>query len=254
MGFIDMFSSTTSVHRSYPGAAMELTPPTTPERRIAQTVARHRPRTSSRPIYHASNVNPTIPNQFSTGGCTLAGEGAQASGPEQPLDLVHHEPDRSIIDLSERSGPLSTQTFLRAPLTLSAHPAVGSRAASQLVPSRIGRRLSAFHRLFRFNPVTENDDADSPNPALNLSRAVLNSVHGSSPADSPVPSRSRRSQPCARLSIILTPPLQPSGSHDVVSPPPTAILAVLEEGHNRIVRTAMKQDALVRSFALSGLA
>ncbi|KAG9046258.1 hypothetical protein FS837_004784 [Tulasnella sp. UAMH 9824] len=240
-----MFSSTNSVHRSYPGAAMELTPPTTPERRIAQTVARHRPRTSSRPFNHDSNVTPSIPNQFSTGGCTLAGEGAQAPGPERSLDLVR-QPDRSIIDLAERSGPLLTQSFVRAPSTPSAHPAVGSRATSQLVPSRIGRRVSAFHRLFRFKPFAENGDADSPNPLLNLSQAVLNSAYGSSPAESPVnSSRSRRSHPRARLSIILTPPLQPSCSHDAVSPPPTAIIAVLEEGHNRIVRTAMKQDALI---------
>ncbi|KAG8916162.1 hypothetical protein FRC01_003319 [Tulasnella sp. 417] len=228
---------------------MELTPPTTPERRIAPSVARPRLRSSSRPLYDVSTVKPTTSNKLST-GCWAVDRGVvETSWLEQPFNLAHH-PERSTIDLTEGSSPSSTRTSAGARPTAIARPATKSRpTSSRLVPSRIGRRLSLSNRLFRFDPVAEDDDdLGSLVPVPNLSEAVLNSAYGpsSSPSDSLVtPSRSRRSQPRARLSIILTPPLQPSGPYDVMSPPPSAILAVLEEKHNHIVQTAMKQDALI---------
>ncbi|KAG8919266.1 hypothetical protein FRC01_001373 [Tulasnella sp. 417] len=228
---------------------MELTPPTTPERRIAPSVARHRLRSSSRPLSDASTVNPTTSNKLSTGCWAVDCGTVETSWLEQPFNLAHH-PECSTIDLTESSGPPSTRTLAGARSTATARSAIQSwPTSSHLVSSRIGRRLALSNRLFRFDPVTEDDDDDlgSSVPVPNLSEAVLNSVYGpSSPADSPVtPSRSRRSHPRARLSIILTPPLQPSCSYDVMSPPPSAILAVLEEKHNHIVQTAMKQDALI---------
>lgn len=156
--------------------------------------------------------------------------------------------NRSIIDLAERSGLVSTHNLASALLTPSARPAVQSWATSHLVPSRIGRRVSAVNRLFRFDPVVETDEGSPPTRARNLSQTVMDSNRISVVTRSSTSSRSQRSQPRARLSILLTPPLQPSSSGHAVSPPPTAILAVLEEKHNHIVQTAMKQDALVRSF------
>lgn len=169
----------------------------------------------------------------------------------QPPSHFHHQhpPARQRTHPFLSNSPPSSKRMNSYPVPRVTIP---SRILPH-VPSPISTPVSALYQSYQFQPVIEDED-DEATSGGNKRFPVI--VEDNSPAVSPVDatfntsaSHLKRKRPHPRLSILLTPPLSATGTHGAASPPPTPILAVLEEGYHQCLRAVLKQDALVRQPA-----
>ncbi|KAG8897352.1 hypothetical protein FRC01_011367, partial [Tulasnella sp. 417] len=127
-------------------------------------------------------------------------------------------------------------------------PPAGSSGSSKHLP-HFFKQSDNQQKNELFQPVVEDDDEEA---ACGGDEGVPIVIEDSWSSFSPVTARSsasashpRGKRPHPRLSILLTPPLSATGSQGATSPPPTPILAVLEEEYHQCLRAVLKQDALV---------
>ncbi|KAG8949098.1 hypothetical protein FRC04_009044 [Tulasnella sp. 424] len=233
---------------SRPNDATKFTSSIMPEHWVAHDDFSQQPHPLSRSVYYDRSVNSVTPDQPGTPFANQNGYESFGSGPEQPRRFSYPL-DRPTIDLAESSGLLSTQSQRALPVRRLSTPHSAARRRAAAVPSPIGTPVSAVNHSFRFKPVIENDHEEPQIRTRQVGRAGLSSRSRTSSLGPQVASASsppsQRPRPHARLSIFLAPPLQGADSNDNTSPPPTPILAVLEEGYNHCLRAVLKQDALV---------
>lgn len=251
--FVGISPSVTSIYDYRLALHLESPSPTQPEHRLARCTP-YLPPSPNVPLYElynaqarSSRLNDNL-TSLNTTSRPLAGP-TQAPG-QAGRPRSHPYQSSTPISSSPRSIP---SVFPSSSRRTQPHPTcrvtIPTRATLQHVPSPIGSPVSPLNQSYRFRPFVEDDD-DEATPRSDKRISVFPTrnpstfSHGTT-SSSPSGPRTKRTRPHPRLSIFLTPPLQATGSPGASSPPPTPILAVLEEGYHDCLRAVMKQDALV---------
>lgn len=242
----------TSIYDSFRAASpFEPPSPTQLEHGFARRSISHHPPSPSMFHYQLSETR-TAPNRpsydLSTPNSTPRSRptqlGRQAEQPPSHFHQQAHPVRQSTHPISSSSPPSSRRTNSYPGPRVTIPP----RAILQHVPSPIGSPVSPLYQSYRFQPIIEDDDDEATSRGERVPVIVEDNSSAWSPvttASTASTSHTKRKRPHPRLSILLTPPLSATGSRGATSPPPTPILAVLEEGYHQCLRAVLKQDALV---------
>ncbi|KAG8973515.1 hypothetical protein FRC05_008686, partial [Tulasnella sp. 425] len=247
--------SVTSIYDYRLALHLESPSPSQPEHRLARCCTPYHPpspNVHSYELYNAQALSSRLNDNLTSSNTTsrpLAGPtqapgqaGRLRSHPYQSAPSINSSP-RSIPSVFSSNSSRRTQPYPGCRVTIP------TRATTlQHVPSPIGSPVSPLNQSYQFKPFVEDDDDETTSGSdkrISVFPTHNPSTFSRGTTSSPSAPRTKRTRPHPRLSIFLTPPLQATGSPGASSPPPTPILAVLEEGYHDCLRAVLKQDALV---------